>query len=396
MPLPILYLSHMRMKEVRSDLRGYLKVVLLLALLAGCSEDESATAPLAPEVFLAAFANTGTEEIQMEVDSREKAPRIVSLSQELGLEDLPFYRRDINNSSVAYYFWQDQQSSARYKDLSSEETFITNDICDLSSENDVEKAIRRVSGTSSFVVMAYASFPGGGDPQFSLRILERSTGECRDLPVTDVNVSGIENYSIQGELMALYYFQAFTGTPLITLVNLRSASVEETLIVDENFQAATFRGTDLWIFNKDASYLVYNTQSGNFIRSGSAPGLPAQGPGMFESRFDGDQMLVQYIYQQPSLFFAQPAVYDFDQSAIIQGGDPFLPELQERVERETGDRVLFGKFAVDLPTDTIALIYVRGNGAAEGGVVLTNFSREWLEVIPLPYVPEQVEIRNIR
>ena len=80
----------MQMKKIRSDLRGYLKVVLALALLAGCSEDESATAPLAPEVFLAAFANTGTEEIQMDVDSREKAPRIVSLSQELGLVDLPF------------------------------------------------------------------------------------------------------------------------------------------------------------------------------------------------------------------------------------------------------------------------------------------------------------------
>jgi hypothetical protein len=66
------------------------------------------------------------------------------------------------------------------------------------------------------------------------------------------------------------------------------------------------------------------------------------------------------------------------------------------VELETGERVLFGKFAVDLPTGTIALVYVRGNGAAEGGVVLTNFNLEWLEVIPLPYVPEQIEIREIR
>ncbi|MEJ2585271.1 MAG: hypothetical protein P8Z38_09580, partial [Robiginitalea sp.] len=113
------------------------------------------------------------------------------------------------------------------------------------------------------------------------------------------------------------------------------------------------------------------------------------------SRFDGNRLLVNYIYQQPSLFFAQPAVYDFDQGELTRGADPFLPELQERVELETGDRVLFGKFAVDLPKGTIAIIYVRGNGAAEGGVVLTNFDREWLEVIPLPYVPEQVEIREI-
>jgi hypothetical protein len=66
------------------------------------------------------------------------------------------------------------------------------------------------------------------------------------------------------------------------------------------------------------------------------------------------------------------------------------------VEDETGDRVLFGKSGVDLPTGTIAIIYVRGNGAAEGGVVLTNFSREWLQIIPLPFVPELVEVREIR
>ena len=332
----------------------------------------------------------------MDVTSGEGIPVLISLTGELGLADLPFYRRDITNSSVAYYFWQDQNSAAYYKDLETADLFSVTDICGFSAEIDTETAIRRVSGNSTYVVMAYASFPDGTDPLFSLRILERSTGGCRDLPVTDVNASGIENYSIQGELMALYYLQAGTGTPLIALVDLGSGSVVETLIVDDNFQAATFRGTDLWIFNRDATYLVYNTQSGNFTQSGNAPGLPAQGPGMFESRFEGNRILVQYIYQQPSLFFAQPALYDFDRGVITQGGDPFLPELQRRMELETGERVLFGKFAVDLPTGTIALVYVRGNGAAEGGVVLTNFNLEWLEVIPLPYVPEQIEIREIR
>ncbi|MFZ9002750.1 MAG: hypothetical protein ACO20F_10735 [Robiginitalea sp.] len=369
---------------------------LAICLLVGCSGEETDPAPLAPEVFFTAFANSGSEEVQMDVTSGEEIPVLISLTGELGLADLPFYRRDITNSSVAYYFWQDQNSAAYYKDLETADLFSVTDICGFSAEIDTETAIRRVSGNSTYVVMAYASFPDGTDPLFSLRILERSTGECRDLPVTDVNASGIENYSIQGELMALYYLQAGTGTPLIALVDLGSGSVMETLIVDDNFQAATFRGTDLWIFNRDATYLVYNTQSGNFTQSGNAPGLPAQGPGMFESRFEGNRMLVQYIYQQPSLFFAQPAVYDFDRGVITQGGDPFLPELQQRVELETGERVLFGKFAVDLPTGTIALVYVRGNGAAEGGVVLTNFNLEWLEVIPLPYVPEQIEIREIR
>jgi hypothetical protein len=372
------------------------RVFLLLILMAGCSTDEADPAAQAPEVVFSAFTNTGAEELQINVTSGGGAPELISLSEELGLGDLPFYRREITNTSAGFYFWQDRNSGAYFKDLETATLFSVTDICGFSTENTSEKAILRVSGNRAYVVMAYASFTDEGDPQFSLRILERSTGQCQDLPVPDVNDSGIENYSIEGELMALYYLQAGTGTPLITLVNLKSASVEETLIVGENFQAATFKETDLWIFNKDASFLIYNTQSGNFIQNGNAVGLPAQGPGMFDSRFEGNRMLTQYIYQQPSLFFAQPAVYDFDQGAITQGGDPFLPELQLRVERETGDRVLFGKFAVDLPTGTMALIYVRGDGVAEGGVVLTNFKREWVEVIPLPFVPEQIEIREVR
>jgi len=388
--------SNMTVKQFPGWVFKPFLALLLLHLTMACSEGDTDPAPLAPEVSFTAFGNTGSEEIQMDVTSRSGDPLLISLTEELGLSELPFYLRNITNTSVGYYFWQDQQSRVRYKDLKSGELFFADDICDFSLENIPGRAIRRVSGNEGYVVMPYAEFPDGRDPLFSMRTLNRETGECQDYEVPEVNISGIESYSIEGRLLALYYLQDGTDTPLITLVDLETGIIKETLILDGTFQAATFRGTDLWIFNRDDTFLIYNTESGTFSRSGSAPGLPSQGPGMFNSRFDGNRLLVDVIYQQPSLFFAQPAVYDFDQGTLSQGADPFLPELQERVERETGDRVLFGKYGVDLSTGTIAIIYVRGNGATEGGVVLTNFEQEWLEVIPLPYVPEQVEIREVR
>ncbi len=374
-------------------------LVFLLAMVLhiGCSEDmPDDPTPENPEVFFTAFGNTGTEEIQMDVDSRDGTPQIISLTEELGLVDLPFFRRDVDNASVAYYFWQDQRSSARYKDLDTGELSIVDDVCAFSTENIPERVIRRVSGNATYVVMPYATFPAGSPPGFAIRILDKGTGLCKELPITGINASGIENYTIQDNLLALYYLEDITGDPLITLIDLATGTIEETFILQENFQAATFRGPELWIFNQDDTYLIYNTQTGNIVRTGTAPALPAQGPGMFNSRFSGNRLLVRYVYQQPSLFFAQPAIYDFDQGALTEGSEPFLPELQERIEQETGDRALFGNFAVDLNTGVIALIYVRGNGAAEGGVVLTNFEREWLDILPLPYVPEQLEIRQVR
>lgn len=369
---------------------------LLLMLLTSCSKEDPPADPESPQVALSAFLNTGSEELQLDVVSGRNDPQVISLSDELGLENLVFSRREITRNSIAFYSWQGQQSRVYYKDLGSGEVFRAEDICGFSQEELSNSTIRRVSGNESYVVMPYAEFTDGANPSFSLRILEKATDQCRDLPFPDVNPSGIENYDIEGDLLALYYLQEGTGTPLISLVDLASASQQETLILDNGFVAATFRGTELWIFNQDGSYLVYNAASGNFTRSGMAPGLPSQGPGMFESHFEGDRLLVRYIYQQPSLFFAQPALYDFALGELTEGSAPFLPELQARVEQETGDRVLFGKYAVDIASGTLAIIYVRGNGLPEGGVVLTSFGLDWLEVLPLPYVPEHIEIRSVR
>ncbi|MEJ2584288.1 MAG: hypothetical protein P8Z38_04385, partial [Robiginitalea sp.] len=145
----------------------------MLFLIAGCSEDTPDPLPLAPEVSFTAFGNTGTEEIQMDVNSSGGDPLLISLTEELGLVDLPFFLRVINNTSVGYYFWQDQQSSVRYKDLGSGSLFLTDDICGFSQENIPERAVRRVSGNESYVVMPYAEFPDGEPPRFFLKILKK-------------------------------------------------------------------------------------------------------------------------------------------------------------------------------------------------------------------------------
>ena len=371
--------------------------MLALALLqASCSDEGPKPDKDTPEVFLSAFLNSGTEELQVDIASDRKDPQVISLNDELGLENLFFALREIDENSVAFYSWQGRQSRVYYKDLSSGSVFKADDICAFSQEDVPDRTVRRVSGNGFFVVMPYADLQDTSSPQFSVRIFEKSTGECRDVTVPEINPTGIENYLIEGRLMAVYFLQEGTGAPLISLVDLKEGTLITTLILDKGFMAATFRASELWIFNQDSSYLVYNAQLGNITRSGMAPGLPPLGPGMFDSRFSGDQMLVRYFYQQPSLFFAQPAVYDFTLGALAEGSEPYLPELQAQIEQETGDRVLFGGYGVDLASGTIAIIYVRGNGLAEGGVAITNFGLDRVEVLPLPFVPEHVEIRDVR
>ncbi|MGB5403287.1 hypothetical protein [Robiginitalea sp.] len=367
-----------------------------ILLIWGCSEDDPVPEKAVPLIRLSTFLTSGSEELQMDVVNDGSAPMITNLNDELGLDFLIFGRRDVDENAVGFYFWQQQLSRSYYKDLNTGLTFSVNDVCGFSSETDTPKVIRDVSGNEDFVVLPYTRQGDAMALEFALRIFDRGASECRDLFLPLVAPSTVENYSIEGDLLGIYYRDQASGNPLLSLIDLSVGSVLETLNLSPDFQAATFNGNELWIFNRDTSYVVFNASSGNFVRSGNAPDLPAQGPGMFDSRFSGNQLLVDFIYQQPSLFFSQPAVYDFDAAALVEGANPFLPELQERIEQATGDRVLFGNYGVDLSSGTIAISYIRGDGSTEGGVTLTTFDLDWFELLELPFLPEEIEVREVQ
>ncbi|MGB5189197.1 hypothetical protein [Robiginitalea sp.] len=381
-----------------SAYKSYLLLFFLttLLLVLGCSEDDPIPEKTIPRIHLSTFLTSGTEELQMDVVNDGGAPNITNLNDELGLDFLIFGRRDVNENSVGFYFWQQQLSRAYYKDLNTGLTFSVNDVCGFSSETDTPKGIRDVSGNENFVVLPYTRQGDGMALEFALRIFDREASECRDVFLPLVTPSEVENYSLEGNILGIYYLDQASGNPLLSLVDLSAGEVLETLNLKPDFQAATFKGTELWIFNRDNSFVVFNTSTGNFVRSGNAPGIPTQGPGLFDSQFSGNQLSVDFIYQQPSLFFSQPAVYDFDAAALIKGAEPFLPLLQEQIERATGDRVLFGNYGVDLASGTIAISYIRGDGSAEGGITLTNFDLDWFELLELPFLPEEIVIREIQ
>lgn len=376
--------------------RFLLAVLITLLLFSGCSQDEPVPEETVPLIRLSTFLTSGTEELQMDIANDGSPPVITNLNEELGLDFLVFGRRYVDQNSVGFYFWQQQLSRAYFKNLNTGITFSVNDVCGFSSENDTPKAIRDVSGNENFVVLPYTRQGDGMALEFAVRIFDRQASECRDLFLPEVAPSEVENYNLEGNLLGISYLDQVSGNPLLSVIDLSVGTVLVTLNLNPDFQAATFNGNELWIFNRDTSYVVLNTSSGNFIRSGNAPGLPAQGPGMFDSRFVGNQLLVDFIYQQPSLFFSQPAVYDFDAGALVEGANPFLPALQEQIERATGDRVLFGNYGVDLETGTIAIAYIRGNGSAEGGVTLTTFDLNWFELLELPFLPENIEIQEVQ
>ena len=182
---------------------------------------------------------------------------------------------------------------------------------------------------------------------------------------------------------------------MLTLIDLEDGAVVTNLDLTGNFLAATLRGEELLLFGRDETYEVFLTGSQTFTSGGNTPDIPLLSPGLFQTRFSGEVLLLSLIYQQPSLFFSQPALYDLGGGNFSSGGTPFLPVLQERIELETGNRVLFGNFDADPSTGLVVITYVIGDGSPEGGVVLTDFSGKPLQIIPLPIVPERLVIREI-
>ncbi len=372
-------------------------IFLSLALCGfpGCSTDAPSSESAIPVVSFTAFANTGDEIVQLDMRTDEDQPVLVSVSGEFNLQFLQDARNQIDTSSIAYYTWDDRQSRVYYKDLATGQVFNESDICGFAGETGIDQSIRTIWGNREYVVMAYSRFPDGAPEEARLQVLNRNTSECREVRLTEVGVGGQIDMLFRGGLLVVYFTNADTDLPVITLIDLEAGAVVTNLDLTGNFLSAALRGEELLLFGRDETYEIFFTGSQTFTSGGNTPDIPLLSPGLFRTRFSGEVLLLSLIYQQPSLFFSQPALYDLGSGSFSSGGTPFLPVLQERIEIETGNRVLFGNFDADPATGLVVIAYVIGDGSPEGGVVLTDFSGKPLQLIPLPIVPERIVLREV-
>ena len=105
-----------------------LALLIPLLLILGCSEDDPVIEEPVPLIRLSTFLSSGTEELQMDVVNDGSTPVITNLNEELGLDFLIFGRRDVDENSVGFYFWQQQLSRAYYKDIETGVALSVNDV----------------------------------------------------------------------------------------------------------------------------------------------------------------------------------------------------------------------------------------------------------------------------
>lgn len=370
---------------------------MALALMLACSSDEADAPQGESNVVLdiAAFANTGNDIVQIDLRTDAPEPIITSLTETFDLRFLENTRSQFDTESAAYYTWQNQESLVYYKDLSSGLIFTESDLCGFSSESDQPKFIRGIWGNAEFVAMAYAAVPDGEAPQTRIRIFSRSDETCRDLEVPDAGIAGIRQMLLRGDFLLVLYQAAETGLPVIRVLELSTGDTLTQLDLDGDFLAATLRDTDLLVFGENQTFSSLGLENLTFRPEVRIPDFPRIASGLFQTRFSGDQILVPFIYQQPSLFFSQPAVYDLQSGAFTAGGQAFLPALQNRIEADTGDRFLFGNFDADPDSGRVVISYVKGDGSTEGGLVVCDFQGKPFQILPLPVVPERVVIRSV-
>lgn len=380
------------MKLVLTRIPGLLAV---LAFAACSSDDTPEGAPLPPVIHFTALAPGATGQFQIDAQTGGGDISVINLSQTLGVEFLENARREIDQSAIAYYTWEGQQSRLYYKDLATGTIQTELDLCGFAGETDTPKVIRSIYGSPDYFILAYTSFPQGEIPRTHIRIRPRSGGICQDLVVPDAGDTGISDALIQGNLLVLYFRAADTNAPTLSLVDLSTATIITNITPDDNFLAGSLRDEQLYMFFTDRTYQTFHTGLLLFGTSGNTPDFPVPDPGLFSSKFSGDDLLVRFIYQQPSLFFAQPATYNLEGGQFTAGGAPYLPALQARMEAETGSRPLFGQFDTDPETGLSILVYVKGDGSPEGGVVVTDFEGTLVEILPLPLVPDRVLIRDV-
>ena len=369
-----------------------------LALLGSCTSDTMDPREEESSVILelSTFTNTGSDFVLMNLSTEETDPVAISLRETFDLEFFENARFQFDPETLAFYTWENQRSRVYYNDLTNGTPSTEIDICGFESESDVPKFIQGIWGSNSYWVMAYAESPNGVDLVQRIRISDRSGGPCRDLTIEDTNLRGIRDMQLQGDLLLLLYEELGTDLPVIRLVDPAQGTNIITLNLDEDFQAATLNESELLLFGSDQTVQTFAIQSLTFTTESSLPDFPLLRPGLFKTRFSGDNILVSVDYQQPSLFFAQPSVYNLRAGGFSAGGEDFLPILQSQIEADTGDRFLFGVFDADPESGRIAIAYIKGDGSPEGGLVISDFDGNPLQIIPLPFLPDDVVIRSVQ
>ena len=231
-----------------------------------------------------------------------------------------------------------------------------------------------------------------------IRIFNPSTGDCTKI-AAGTGFDGPLSTSVVVHNNSVYLAHKINGGAMrIARFGISSGQLEDEVVFNQDF-AATFRNNEMLVFFFDGNYSSYNSQTFDFISDNGSynttPSLLNFSIGLSKRQFQGDKMLIDYFYAQPSLISKGPAVLNLSTGALEEGSDGFLFNVNSELVNTFQTAVVVSPiYAVDLTSGRVVVGFANNSVfPSTGGIIYTNFDGDIDKIIELPYVPDEIIIR---
>lgn len=363
--------------------------LLIWLISIGCSKDDPSGVPATANEFpsFTALAIKDEAVFQLNIFNNATAIEEFDLSNDLGVP-FEFERLDVSGDLLTFYDVTFNNFSVYQKDLVTGSTFVSEVICPL----DLGET-RFFPLNSENKLLIFSVVPNGCSPLMNnLYIRDKGTDVCNKIRLQDSfdcnsNFSGI----VIGETAYLSQLLS-NGQARVFKFNLNTMEEEEEVFINGAFKATVDEDT-FYVFTEN-TLVMYNSADLSFKNSANlSTSLGGQLDGWFKTSFNGDQMLIDIQYPQPSAIEQGPAIFDLGSGEISEGNDTFFFDLREQLSTELGTDLFYSAYTVDMSNETILVAYQTGLGQDFGGVVLTNFEGEILSRIELEFEVQKLILR---
>jgi len=378
-------------------------ILLSLFVLGSCeSDDENGEINLItqiPEIDVSVISSDNTDIFQVDVNFGEEDFSRFNLTQELDLNNLfDDFDLNIDKTTITYGSSLGLNTQTGYKNLSTGNSGAISSYCLVEDSMDEIRQVQFASGSESTLFFVYGVATANAFDTFFVRIFDKTTESCSELPVSENRTSLVQSYLVHENILALQYTDTETQLPEITCIDLMTKERINTFTLENTFRNATMWDGLLYVFNTDNTFSILDLDSSEVVEGGSfnISILLGYDDGLFKTVFAQSQMLYDLVYPQPSAISSGPAVYDFDTGGTINGDDFFLLTLLENAEQELNGFLVATTYVVDLESETVLLGYRRDDNLGSGGIIYSNFSGDILDIVSLAQSPEEIIFREIR
>ncbi len=366
----------------------------LIILSFGCSnsdlDENNLNSTLQKDITIIAKENN--QYYQIDVLNNSKNIITTNLSETLGIE-YPYLVLNTSPSLISFFKMAGNSFPVFQKNIITSETYIRNQFCDLDSQ---EGRNFPTNSDKKLILFTYEynenSISNADIINNFIRIYDKQTENCVKLLIGSGELYSRKSTIVIGENIYVYYTNK-ERKPEIVKINLITNKIEEELIFDNIFRA-TISDNELHIFS-NGEHEIYNTLNFEMISKSSLNLNNLLGyPGLFETSFKDNEMLIDLPYAQPSPVEYGPATIDLTTGEIIKGLENNLLD----VWRDLGDHlkasVGITTYSVDLKSNLIVIGFEKiSQYNKSGGVVYSNFKGEILKIVELEFIPNKIIIR---